>query len=161
MSEDLVIPAPAPIVIHPATGEVVPLDGPTDMLASFLASTRELEGALREAKRAVSAELHARMDAEASWTLHVRSYTITGESPNRIEYDADKLHARLAELVADDLLAPRAAEQAVEVVTTRKARARGINQLLKLGGAVADAIKTCQVPVERDRRISVKARRDT
>lgn len=145
-----------PAVIDPTTGEVITLDGPTDQLALFIQNVRDVEQAFRESKRAVAAELHRRMDAEATWTVRAGDWEISGESPSRVEYDPTELHDRLTELLESDLITPRAMEDAIERVVTFKPKVRGINQLLKLGGVVREYVEKCQRPVERERRITIK-----
>lgn len=156
MSLELVPSQPAEI-LDPTTGELVPLDGPTDRLAQVLDDVRELERQLRTLKSVVSGELLERMDRSAQWTLREGSYEISGASPSpTLVYDADRLYGVLRGLVDDGVIAPAAAEAAVRQVVELKPVVRGINALRKLGGQVALEIEACAAEVEKDRRVSVK-----
>lgn len=143
-------------VVNPVTGEIVPMDAPTDQLAEFLSDVREFERAMRDQKQHVSQELHRRMDADAIWTVHLGDWTVSGESPARVEYDAELLHRKLTEFVEAHVIPQRALEDAVITETKYRARVSGINRLAKLGGDLAKAIESCQIPLTRERRITVK-----
>ena len=143
-------------LVDPRTGEVLALaKAPTDRLAAFLLHARDLEGELRAAKAAVSREVHRRMDAEASWTARVGDYQLTGQSPDRIDYDPDALEAALRRLSQEGAIAESAASAALSRVEILKPRRAGIKALLKLGGTVAEALSACERPVERERTVSV------
>ena len=150
-------PTPA-VVADVATGEVLDLNAAaTDELASYIARVRDLEGELRAAKRAVTAELLERMDRQAQWTVVAGEWKVSGDSPApRVTYDAEALAAELQMLVDADLLAPNAAAKAVERVVSWKVSQAGVNALVKLGGAVADAVARHRVEETRERRVSVR-----
>ena len=89
-----------PTVLDRTTGELIDLaEVSTDRLGAFLASTRELESELRAAKAEVSREVHRRMDAEAKWTVRAGPYKLSGQSPDRSEYDGEELARALRRLV--------------------------------------------------------------
>jgi hypothetical protein len=144
------------VVITPMTGEVVELDATTDVLADWLHRVRQAEADLRDAKRAVGAELLARMDREARWTARVGAFEVKGDGPGAVEYDAERLRTELHLLVRAGEISEAAMQDAVEIVHTYKAKARGINALRKLGGRVAAAIDSCASPSTKDRRVTVK-----
>lgn len=139
----------------PATGELIDLDAATDTLAGHLDDIRDLEGALRGAKRELAQEILARMDTEATWTVEAGPYKLVGESPNRVDYDPHELLTALRAL-PPDAISPRALDAAVQRVEQLKVSKQGVNKLLKLGGPVADAVRGAERPVERERRVSVK-----
>ena len=87
-------------VVHPLTGEVLSLDLPDAELALALDGVRILEGELRDVKSALGRELLARMDASASWTLHLPGVgKVTAPSPKPlIEYDGPGLREALLAL---------------------------------------------------------------
>jgi hypothetical protein len=148
------------IVINPATGEVLSLDEPTEILARWLSETRELEERLREEKRRVTRELIDRMDRDASYTLRAGDLEIKGDGPEApTEYDAEALYAELKEFVDSEAITEDALARAVEPVVTYKPRAGGLNALRKRGGSIADAIERHSRPKENyERRVSIKAR---
>lgn len=150
-----------PAVVHPTTGEIVPLDGPTSDLADWLYETREQEGIVRDLKRVVSEELVRRMDAEAQWTVHLGGWKLSAPSPApSTEYDAEALWAELETLVAEGVISRGAMEAAVTRQYEYKHHTKGINALKRLGGAVATAIARCSRSVPKDNRnVSVKPER--
>lgn len=143
-------------ITTPLTGEVVLLDSTSDVLAAWLHHVREAEAALRDAKRIVGGELLDRMDREAKWTARLGRFEIKGDGPGAVEYDAEALRHELEQFVMDGSISGAAMDEAVELVTSYKAKARGINALKKLGGRVAEAIERCTNPSTKDRRVSVK-----
>lgn len=146
-------------VLNPTTGEILDLDSPSDELGRWLLEAREWERRLREAKNAVVEELHRRMDAEASWTIHTPDFDLRGESPDRVEYDPERLRSTLAGLAKAGAISEGAAEAALKEEVTYKPRCQGINALLKLGGEVAEQVELCRIPVERARRVSIVSKR--
>jgi len=150
-----------PTVLDRTTGELIDLaEVSTDRLGAFLASTRELEAELRAAKAEVSREVHRRMDAEARWTVRAGPYKLSGQSPDRSEYDGEELARALRRLVRRGLITREAAANACERVVSHRPRKQGIAALLKLGGEVAEAIRPCERAVESERRVSVSVRRE-
>lgn len=144
-------------LVDPSTGELLTLDATTDLLGEFLDHVRDVEAQLREQKRAVSRELHARMDREGLWTVRLPGLTVSGQSPARVEYDGDQLHDALEQLVAADLISETASLAACESVTEWKPKVAGINRLIKLGGRVAELVKACAADVPPEsRRITIK-----
>lgn len=147
-------------VLNPATGELLDLKSASGVaLGEGLEAVRDFEARLRETKSAISEELHERMDANASWTLHTPDFDLRGESPDRTDYDTDKLINALDELCEQGYVSRAAYEAAVKEEVTYKPQRRGIQALLKLGGEVAERILSCQVPVERPRRVSIARKR--
>lgn len=143
-------------LVHPDTGELVPIDAPDEQLADVLDAIRQWESVARAAKALISAELHARMDTNACWTRRAGRYEIKGQSPGGVEWDVDALSDALGNLVCDGLITAEASDAALERVVTLKPRARGLNALLKIDGQVRDAVEACRVEVHKDRRISLK-----
>jgi hypothetical protein len=145
------------LVVHPATGEVVLLDAPTDTLAGTLAAIREAEGEMRTFKQILTGELLRRMDAEATWTVRAGDFTVEGDSPKpKTEYEAEKLYIALSEFVDSGVISQGALEQAVEPVRTYKAKQAGLNKLLALGGLIAETVERHRTEVPRDRRVRIK-----
>lgn len=143
------------LLMHPHTGEALDLGAESARLAEWLDTVRDLERTIREQKTLVAAELHRRMDLAASWTLRDGEWEIRGESPDRTDYAVEELRKALSELVSRGEITQQAANAAVtEVISYRPAK-RGINALLKLGGHIADAIKTCEMEKTQARRISL------
>lgn len=143
-------------IVNPATGEVLNLDAPTTDLARYLADMRDIEARWRDIKSVVTGELLRRMDATASWTLHLDGLTVKGASPQPVEeYDAAALRDALLELVDDGTLDIAAVDRALALVVSVKPHAAGIKALRKLGGKVAETVDAHARTVERRRYISV------
>lgn len=147
-------------LVAPVSGDVLTLDSPSGDLARFLLEARDLEGRLREAKRAVSAEILARMDHRGTgWTETIGDLKISGDSPApREDWDGAELFAELNALVDEGVIGVEAVNVAVETVITYKVRARGVAILRKLGGRVAEVVDGCARLVERERRVVVTQR---
>ncbi len=145
-------------VINPQTGEVLTLtDASLRDLAAFIEHARSLKVALTEQIAAVGLEITDRLDRQAKWTVQAEEYEIRGESPTRVTYSASKLYEQLQQLVAEDLISEAAAHAACERTYAYAAKPAGVNNLRKLGGAVASTLDACAVPVDPlTRRVSVK-----
>lgn len=148
--------SPAVEIANPATGELIRLSDPTDTLAQALDEVRDMESRQREFKARISEEILRRMDAEGVWTAEVGEFKVSGQSPDRTDYDADKLLFALDRLVADGDITPDARDRAVTVVESLKVSKRGVQALRKLGGRVEEVINDTEVAVETPRRISVR-----
>lgn len=147
-------------LVNPASGEALELTASEEDLAAAFDAARELEGRLKEYRSIISLELLRRMDAEAKWTVPAGRFKAVGESPGKVEYDADKLLPVLAQLVKDGKITPGAAHDALErPKAPLKVKMRGVNALLKLGGEVKTAIEACADPVTKPRSVSVKLER--
>lgn len=144
----------------PVTGEALDLTAPSPELARVLDDLRSFEQEIREAKQFISDELLARMDRDASWTLHVDGFKIEGDSPApRAEWNIDALRATLADLLSDGRISEDAMDAALKVEIAYKPQARGLNALKKLGDDVEERIDACSTPVERQRRVRVSVAR--
>lgn len=158
MSSDLVTrPDDLPAVIDPSTGEAVVIaDAATDTLAMFLDNVREVERAFREQKRAVTRAIIERMDREARWTGIVGDYEIVADGPTKpTEYQAEALYEALREYVDSGAISEAALEAAVERTYSYKAKHRGIQALVKLGGHIAETIAEHSHEAEKERRVRV------
>lgn len=147
--------------IVPYSGEVLDLrDASDNQLAKALDEARQFEREqLRGFKRGVEQVVLDRMDANAEWTVHTEEYTLSGDSPGLIDYDVDELRKALARLVSEGKLSEESASKAITAKTEYTASKRGIGQLVKLGGDVAEAIRACERPRER-RSVRLKLRRE-
>lgn len=147
-------------LVHPQSGELLDLStAKSGEIAAWIEAIRDWESSARAARQFASAELHERMDRAASWTLRDGVYEVKGESPERVEYDVDELRRVLDALRDSGKITADAAAGAIKEEVVYKASKRGINALLKLGGAVADAVRSCERPNERPRRVTVSRSR--
>lgn len=129
-------------------------------LAEFTSNAGHFASVLKEAEGIVSDELVRRLDRAGKWTRHEGPYVIKSQSPTAgtSKYDNERLAAALARLVESDVIDQDAATAAIEWVHPPapephwKQNANGIKALLKLGGAVADAVLSAQIPTEPPRR---------
>lgn len=101
--------------------------------------------------------VHAEMDRAALWTLHVGSGALESASPEtEVVDDPHALWEALTPLIDRELISAGARDAAVEVVTTWKARMRGVNQLRRLGGEVAEVVNAHVRTAPRYRKVVVK-----
>lgn len=144
-------------LVNPATGEMFALvDAGDAKLGEYLQAVREWESMARLAKQVVSAEIHRRMDAEASWTRRDGPIELVGQSPDRVEYPVDEMRAVLRELAGEGLISDRAARGALKREVVFTVSKRGVNALLKIGGEVAERIKAVGREPAQARRVTVK-----
>lgn len=162
------------VALVPWTGEALALPDLTDeQIAQLLDETRQFERArLTLFKRDVQDEILKRMDAATEWTMHTDSYDLSGDSPNRTEFDGGELKDALDQLVDAELLTPQQRDKAlicklelpgvpdedllarakkVEYVASRS----GLNALKRLGGVVEVTIKSCERKNEKPRAVRV------
>jgi hypothetical protein len=135
------------------TGEaLVPAEMTDAQLAEALDDARLFEQSqLRAFKRALQDEVLRRMDlagaqgARGAWTIHDGEWKLTGDSPDRSDYEVEELRAVLHSL-ADAGLIDSSAIGEVIVPSGWKVAKRPLAQLSKLGGVVKDAIRSCERP---------------
>lgn len=143
----------------PGTGELIPYDAPSPVLADAIDRIRTLERQLAEARAEIGRELIDRMDRNGEWTMHLGTLDATAPSPAAAftdEWDVEALLDALAFLVSDNLITEAAAKRALKVETVWKPQKRGLDALRKLGPDVAARIDACLTRAPRERRVSVK-----
>jgi hypothetical protein len=115
-------------VVDRLSGEILTVaDATTEQLAQFVTNQRQVRDDLSDAEAAVSAELVARLDANAQWTLRVGDPTdvqweITAPSPTAgsESYPPDMLEVELLDLVEAGTITPYAAAKALKRQVTLK-----------------------------------------
>lgn len=142
-------------LVNPATGGVVTLAGPTDLIVEAIDECKDIEGRLRTFKRALADEILRRMDHEGTWTARLGDFKVSGDGPRGPEYDGQRLVKALDDLVMRGLISKRAADKAVEAVTTYKVKRAGVNALLKLGPDVVAAIESAAEQNLKPRQVRV------
>jgi hypothetical protein len=148
--------------VVPYTGEAIVLADTTDaQLAQALEDARLFEQSrLRTFKRELQDELLRRMDtaaargAQGAWTIRDGQWKLTGDSPDRTDYDLNELRGALQSLVYAGLISEDVLGEVI-VPSGWKVAKRPLAQLAKLGGVVKDAIKSCQLPDSRPRNVTV------
>lgn len=150
-------------IVNPATGELVSLDGPTDLLASQLADIRALEALLREVKRAFTGEVVARMDKavetgeSGSWTVRVGPWTLKAPSPApTVEYDTQALRDALDALADLGVIGPEAVDRVCQPILTYKVNRSALTTLSKANAQVAKVVAEHSREVQKDRRVTVE-----
>jgi hypothetical protein len=137
------------LVVNPRTGELVPVDAPTDVIADIVDALEERVTEIRAMQSDLRAVLLNRMDQSARWTHHVeldgRKYKLEAPSPTAgtTEYDAQALRDGLDALAFDGVLDPAAVDAAAEVVRPDpyvKVNHAGVGRLLKLGDQRVTAV---------------------
>lgn len=147
----------------PHTGELLDLGSMSyEQLGAVLDDARQFEkGPFAEFKRAVTAEILGRMDARAAegedgaWTIHAEGMEITGDSPNRTEYDLNQLREALKQLVADGKISQAAADKCI-VPERWKVAKRALQQTAKVSPEVKAAIDACEQPSTQPRYVTVR-----
>lgn len=154
-SNDMIV-APMRQVVNPVTGELIDFDADNHELASKHSDIRMVEVMLREAREEIGREFIRRMDHDAKYTIHADGYKITAPSPAPgIEYDTDELAAVLVDLVSAGVVSEDAARRALKEEVRLIPQTAGIKALLKLGGEVAEKIRTCGREVDKPRRVRI------
>lgn len=161
---EIEIPAPAPLttikgeVVVPGTGQIIdPAGADHVVLGELLRRIRDHEDQLKAAKRLVNAEVIARMDADACWTMGFGAGKLSAPSPRDVLYDGDRLKANLKPLVKTGKISKKAMEAAVRPETVQKPMKGGIKKLLALGDEdVTKAVEMSSEPDERPRTVRVE-----
>ena len=97
--------APPELIVHPASGEVLPLDATTDLLAEAALEIKQRERQLREMRQLVETELLGRLERQGRRRATVGDYEIAVESSGRSRvWDPDDLEATCRELVDNGVL---------------------------------------------------------
>lgn len=119
-------------IMVPNTGEVLPLDGPSDQLAGAVFHMRELESELARVRKIVSTELTRRLDAEnlrkAEAIGEAGSWKVEVAAP-ATEWNEDRIAGVLDELVEENVITPGAMDRVL--TTVRKLDKRELNKLVK------------------------------
>lgn len=150
--------APARELVHPFTGEVIPLDAPTDLLGKALDEQRAVEAEERTFKRALMDEIISRMDKEGTWTYNPEGAEVklTAPSPGRTVYvEPECLRSDLLQLANKGVISKEAAERAVTTEVVYKPVAQQLKNLAKLGGKVKEVIDQYTRPDESSRSVTV------
>jgi hypothetical protein len=142
-------------LVVPATGEVISLSQPSDILAEAAQRMRELEQELARIRAVVGDELIRRLDHENLRSADVGDYRITADAPGGVDWDTDELEQELSRLVELDVIS----EDAMNRVLPVKRRV-ALRELKKLLPAVDEDyrkdIESCSEPSSRARRIRVE-----
>jgi hypothetical protein len=153
----------APSVLHPVTGELVPVvaDTPTDVLADVRDRLVEHRRDVDATCRILDAEVSRRLDYEGARSASIAGgagrFKVTVAAPTKTEWDAPALYRALRRLVRDGLISKDRADAACRRVTDYKHAHGSAAALLKHADErVRDAVAACRrdVPVD-NRRVSV------
>lgn len=145
------------VVTNPATGELVALQAPTDILGYTLDEVRQLEQKLREFKRAIADEVLVRMDEAMEWTAHLGGLSLSAPRPGAEEWDAKVLEAGLKALAAREVIDAGALEKVIGYEPkVYKRGISGLQALAKAGNAeVADLLRRARKP-PKSRSITIE-----
>lgn len=138
----------------PLTGELLPLDAESDVLAEAVNRIRELERQLASVRTQVGEELTRRMDMENLRKVRVGDYEISVDAPGSITWDLDKLHAALEGLAEKGVIVPAVVDRIMPPKLSISQR-----ELKKLLPTLSDedrqALEGCSEPSRRARRVRV------
>ena len=140
-----------------ATGEIISLGAPTDILAECVDHLKDVRSQLNEALGEIDRELLARGDREAQWTVHAGPWKVSMDSPApKVDYNGETLYHDLAALAVKGVISHEALDAAVEIITGYKVKVAGVNRLKKLGPKVVEVIERSASTSERRRSVRVE-----
>lgn len=142
-------------LIVPATGEVVNLSAPTDILAEAAAQMRELETELARVRAVVNDELTRRLDHENLRSVEIGDWAISVDAPGGVDWDTDALMEELTRLVELDVISEDAMERVVPI--KRRVALRELKKLLPaIDSDYREDLEACSTPSTRVRRVKVE-----
>ena len=127
-----------------------------ELLALWIDGLDDTRRAIESKRAKLSQYLIARMDSDATQTLHAGKYVVkcNGSSDEYEDYDADALLEELADLRAQAVISPAAIDKAVK--TSFRVSKSGVKSLLALrNDAVTAAVEKSKVVKRRVRRVTV------
>lgn len=127
-----------------------------ELIAEWIDSIDEQVREVQAERARLSQYLIARMDSDATQTLHAGKYVVkvNGASDEYEDYDADALLEELADLRAEAVISPAAIDKAVK--TSFRVSKTGVKSLLALRNeAVTAAVEKSKVVKRRVRRVTV------
>lgn len=146
-------------VVNPMTGEVVPLDLETDLLARERRAATDMKKSIDQYLSHIDDELTRRLDRMGRRSAVVGGYEIETKAPTTTDYPLDAVRAALEDLVDADLLDDEIVDEVLvpQPVTYKLNRTR-LNTLLKHADErVRKALEACAVEESVVRRsVSVK-----
>lgn len=144
-------------VLNIKTGEMVPINADIDELADVIDGLKELEAAVKVAKRAANKGILARFDKRGKWSGVYRGLKVSAPSPEpKYEWNVDALRGTLLDLLDQELIDDEAFDAALDQVVVWKAKTNGLKALMKLGGEITERIESCRIVTEPERYVSVK-----
>lgn len=154
-------PAEGQLVANPFTGEVVDLAADTATLAGILRQAKRFDEEKKDFVKAVQREVIARMDKDASWTMHFPGLDLVSQSPRRVEYNGEALKKVLEELVAEGLISLDAAKAAIKREVKYSAKKRGVDALKKVSDDVKARLRSAERRLpDESRYVSVRIKDD-
>ena len=127
-----------------------------ELLALWIDGLDDTRRAIESKRAKLSQYLIARMDSDATQTLHAGKYVVkcNGSIDEYEDYDADALLEELADLRAQAVISPAAIDKAVK--TSFRVSKSGVKSLLALrNDAVTAAVEKSKVVKRRVRRVTV------
>lgn len=144
-------------LIVPVTGEVLPLDGESNLLADAVLRMKEIENELYRVRKIVNDELAKRLDKENLRTAKLKDFEITVDAPSAVDWDTDGLLGALGTLVKEGVISEAALDRVMPV--TRKISQRELKKLIAtLDGGDLEMVASCSKPSTRARRVKVTRR---
>lgn len=144
-------------LVFPETGEVALLDSPLQV-AEWLLRVKELEAALRDAKRFAYAALDAHVDScmTGVWKQRFGPYMVTSEPPGTAaearEFDPEALREGLRPLLPAEVL-----ESLVKETVTLKVNLVQLRRIGKVSPEVREVIAASVISTGRDRKAPLVA----
>jgi hypothetical protein len=155
----------ARVVVHPATGEAIPLDvaagGSTDILARHRHDLVELKRQLDDLAHALDGELTARLDKANTRSADIGDWRIEGKAPTVTDYPAGALGEALDILISEGRLDAdvRGRVLVAQPPPEPKVDKREVNKLLRhTDRDVVDLIREVQREQPQRRTVTVKRR---
>jgi hypothetical protein len=141
-------------LVIPVTGELVPLDAESDILAEAAWRMRELETELARVRRQVGEELVRRMDMENLRSVEVAGYVISVDAPGGVDWDAKQLDETLGQLVEGGVITEGARRRVVPLKPS--VSQRELKKLLAtLDSPDLELVEACSEASRKTRRVKV------
>jgi hypothetical protein len=138
----------------PLTGELLPLDAESDVLAEAVNRIRDLERQLASVRSRVGEELTRRMDMENLRKVKVGDYEITVDAPGAITWDLDRLHQALKDLADKGIIVPAVVDRVMPPKLSISQRE--LKKLLPtLSPEDRENLESCSEASARSRRVRV------
>ena len=145
------------VMVVPDTGELIPLDAPSEDLAAAVYRMKTLEDELYRVRGIVNQELTRRMDLDNKRSVEVDGFKLEVAAPGK-EWDYELLDEVLADLVDAGKLSEEGKRSLYKVPEPKRSlQVRELNKLLaSLPDDLAAQVRACAGESKRTRAVKVK-----
>lgn len=143
-------PPPGGVLVHPRTGELVPVDSP-DACAKLLGEVRELEGNLRELKSELTAALTAEFSRQGKKTLELGGVKAVLGGGSEIVWDVEILQELLGLGLPEERM-----NELVTAEVSYKVNASVAKQIAGANQEYAEVVARAQTTIPKTAYVSLK-----